>query len=34
LVMRFEASSPELLQKYQQEIEDNVEQAKKEVGAA
>ena len=34
LVMRFEASSPELLQEYQQEIEGNVEQAKKEVGAA
>ena len=34
LVMRFEASSPELLEQYQQEIEGNVEQAKKEVGAA
>jgi phosphomannomutase/phosphoglucomutase len=34
LVMRFEASSPELLQQYQQEIEGNVEEAKKEVGAA
>jgi phosphomannomutase / phosphoglucomutase len=34
LVMRFEASSPELLQEYQQEIEGNVEQAKREVGAA
>ncbi|MBV9938380.1 MAG: phosphomannomutase/phosphoglucomutase [Acidobacteriaceae bacterium] len=33
LVMRFEASSPELLREYQQEIESNVEQAKKEVGA-
>jgi phosphomannomutase/phosphoglucomutase len=33
LVMRFEASSPELLQQYQQEIESNVEEAKKEVGA-
>lgn len=33
LVMRFEASSPELLRQYQEEIESNVEQAKKEVGA-
>ncbi|MBV9939455.1 MAG: hypothetical protein JO150_13190, partial [Acidobacteriaceae bacterium] len=33
LVMRFEASSPELLQQYQQEIESNVEEAKREVGA-
>ena len=32
LVMRFEATSPELLKQYQQEIEDNVEEAKKEVG--
>ena len=34
LVMRFEASSLELLQQYQQEIEGDVEQAKKEVSAA
>ncbi len=34
LVMRFEASSPELLKQYQQELESNVEQAKREVGAA
>ncbi len=34
LVMRFEASSLELLQQYQQEIEGNVEQAKKELGAS
>ncbi len=34
LVMRFEASSPELLQEYQQEMEEDVKEAKKEVGAA
>lgn len=33
LVMRFEASSPELLQEYQHEIEEDVKEAKKEVGA-
>jgi len=32
LVMRFEATSEELLDKYRQEIESTVEQAKKEVG--
>ena len=31
LVMRFEAASPELLKKYQQEIEGVVEQAKEEI---
>jgi len=33
LVMRFEATSPELLKKYRQEIEGVVEQAKEELGA-
>lgn len=33
LVMRFEAESKELLDKYRQELEDIVEQARKEVGA-
>ncbi len=33
LVMRFEATSEELLQKYRDEMENTVEQAKKEVGA-
>ena len=33
LVMRFEASSAELLQQYQKEIENDVEQAKRELGA-
>ena len=33
LVMRFEATSEELLKAYQQEIESNVEQAKQELGA-
>ena len=34
LVMRFEASSEDLLRQYRKEIEDTVEQAKREVGAA
>jgi phosphomannomutase/phosphoglucomutase len=34
LVMRFEASSPELLKKYQREMEETVTQAKKDIGLA
>jgi phosphomannomutase / phosphoglucomutase len=34
LVMRFEASSSELLKRYQREMEETVAQAKKDIGAA